>query len=315
MSQDFPFNAQNFNFDINNAYSLAKVSQLVYRSFEDDETTRTNVIDQIKSWGFTNFYLFDYRSLGEDSQALILSDADKIILAFRGTEPKEVQDLLTDLKLTQIERLKGKVHRGFYGAFTVLWSSKIRIWNSEQEIAKKPGIKDVLEELLTEKKRPIFITGHSLGGAMAVLGAASCAIELTETYQPDLIVYTYGQPRVGNDNFNKTLVDHLKGMFRIVNNNDIVPRVPIDFKAKAPALDYAHTGKLIYLDTQKKVHLQDLDWWQRTKDQFFGRIQDLGKMGTDGINDHNLSNYINILKGALDNHNNIIYVESKTLKK
>jgi len=309
MSQDFPFNAQNFGFDISNAYALAKVSSLVYQSFEDDEKTRKNVINQINNWGFTNFYLFDYGSLGEDSQALILADNDKIIVGFRGTEPKEIQDVLTDLKLTQVKRLNGKVHRGFYAAFTVLWSSKIRIWNGEQEISKKPCVKDILAELLTENKRPIFVTGHSLGGAMAVLGAAACGIELKENYQPDIILYTYGQPRVGNDNFNQALSSNLKGFFRLVNNNDIVPRVPIDIVKKSPALEYNHAGQLVYLDTQKKVHLQDLGWWQKTKDRFFGRIQDLGKLGTDGINDHNLNNYIGILKEALNNPKNIISVE------
>lgn len=306
MSQDFPFNPKAIDFDIKNAYSLAKVSQLVYTRFEDNQETIVKVISQAKEWGFTKTYFFDYSYLEEDSQGMILEDAEKIILAFRGTEPSRLQDWLTDLDLFQIKRLNGRVHQGFYNAFDNLWASKLRIWNDNKEIEKKTDLKDILEDLLTENKRPIWVTGHSLGGAMAVLGAAACGLELQEKFKPDINLYTYGQPRVGDKDFNNSLLNNITTMFRIVNNNDIVARIPIDFIKKIPALNYAHVGELIYLDTNQKVHLEDLGWWQKTKDEFWGRIQDTGKPGPDGIKDHDLSKYIAILKGALDNPNNII---------
>jgi predicted lipase len=306
MSQDFPFNINATGFDISNAYSLAKVSQLVYTPFEKDEETRLKVINQAKEWGLNQIYLFDYNSAGEDSQGLILANSEQIILAFRGTETSKIQDVITDLKISQIPRLNGKVHRGFYVAFSTLWVSKLTIWKFDQEITDNPGIKEILTKLLTTKKRPIFVTGHSLGGAMAVLGGAACGLELKEAFQPEITVYTYGQPRVGNDNFNNTLTSNIKGLFRVVNNNDIVARIPVDLVKKTPALDYSHTGKLVYLDTNKKVHLQDLGWWAKTKDEFWGRIQDIGKPGTDGIKDHDLGKYVAILKGALDQPQNII---------
>ena len=305
MSTNFPFNSQTFDFDIKNAYSLAQVSQLAYVHFEEDEETRKSFISQANEWGFKQVYFFNFNSVYEDSQGMILADADKIIVGFRGTETSKIQDILTDLKLTQVKRLDGRVHKGFYSSFEDLWVSQIKIWNNEEEINQKTGIKYVLKDLLAEKKRPIFITGHSLGGAMAVLCAAACGIELRDL-QLDLSLYTYGQPQVGDGDFTKTLSMNLKGMFRVVNNNDIVARIPIDITKMSQAIDYTHTGEFIYLDTEEKVHLKKLKWWELKKDELLGRLEDIGKPGTDGVKDHDLGKYVSILKGALDNPSNII---------
>ena len=71
--------------------------------------------------------------------------------------------------------------------------------------------------LLQEKKeRPLYICGHSLGGAMATI----CATRYLEAKE----LYTYGSPRV----FNKERVLRLHVPHkRHVNNNDAVPRVPL----------------------------------------------------------------------------------------
>jgi triacylglycerol lipase len=292
VSTEFPFAPSASGFDIGNAYSLAQVSSLAYKKFEDDETEKQFFRDKITEWKITEYYFFDCKNIFQDAQGMVLADDEKIIVAFRGTEVAQIQDVIADLKLAQLEALGGRVHRGFYTSFSALWSSDLRIWHDDEEIKQQPGIKRILMELLTKKKRPIFVTGHSLGGAMAVLGAAACGIELKQALPElnDLVIslYTYGQPRVGDEKFLGQLEKNVPLIFRVVNNNDVVARIPVDLVKKVSLLEYQHAGKLIYLDTQNNVHEKDLGWFERTKDEFWGRLEDLGKFGTDGIKDHSL---------------------------
>jgi len=67
------------------------------------------------------------------------------------------------------------------------------------------------------------VTGHSLGGAIAVLTAAELSLE---EYDYNLAtVYTYGKPRVGNKKFAKWFDDRLEE-FRIIHYKDIIPANP-----------------------------------------------------------------------------------------
>ncbi|AFY37521.1 lipase class 3 [[Leptolyngbya] sp. PCC 7376] len=308
VSKEFPFQADANTFSIANAYSLAQVSSLAYKHFEDNDQgnkDRTFFIEQVKAWGFSEYYFYDCHNIDDDAQGLILADDEKIIIAFRGTEVSAMQDVLTDLDLKQVRQFGGRVHRGFCTTFRSLWSSELRIWEGAEELVHKPGMKGTLEKLLNLKKRPLFVTGHSLGAAMAVLCSVACGEDL-QVFQPMISLYDYGQPRVGDESFNETLHKYVKLIFRVVNNNDIVARIPVDISQNSSVIDYKHTGKLIYLDTDQKVHLEDLGWWQQKKDMLKGRLEDLGNLGTDGIKDHNLGDYISILKGAFDNPQNIV---------
>ena len=135
-----------------------------------------------------------------------------LVLAFRGTE-KKISDWLTDARCVPTVEGKSKVHSGFLDAFAV------------KEDADGKTVKDAVEDILARDEAkdengeplPLFITGHSLGGALALLA--------TKLVAPDVngACYTFGAPRVGNYEcfrFLKTPV------YRIVNSSDIVPRVP-----------------------------------------------------------------------------------------
>ncbi len=85
---------------------------------------------------------------------------------------------------------------------------------------------DVWKTLQKERgMRSLWITGHSLGGALAVLATAKLRFEKA---QPVSGLYTYGQPRVGDfefcSRFDQGFGDYT---FRFVNFQDIVPRVPL----------------------------------------------------------------------------------------
>src|SRR5262249_54451343 len=85
--------------------------------------------------------------------------------------------------------------------------------------------------------KPVWLTGHSLGAALATLAAARWAAG--HRVQG---LYTFGSPRVGNAAFAATVPGPC---YRFVNNNDVVTRLP------PPGLfaGYRHVGVLKYIRT------------------------------------------------------------------
>jgi triacylglycerol lipase len=142
-----------------------------------------------------------------------------IVVAFRGTE-KKVSDWLTDADAVpeplnqQFQPEKNgpkKVHSGFWKALKGHKVDKKTALDHVQTILKKNGKDEAGNEL------PIFFTGHSLGGALALLTTVLIARDKNGA------CYTYGAPRIANYDF----FENVKmPVFRIVNSADIVPRVP-----------------------------------------------------------------------------------------
>lgn len=141
---------------------------------------------------------------GKSTQAFITHHDEIILIAIRGT--LELADWWRDADAEQVsfEEGIGKVHNGFYDAYKGL----------------KKFIQSYLQRFRTNQK--IIISGHSLGGAIALLLAEALRREEKQNY--DVLLYTYGSPRVGDATFVAAaapLVHH-----RIVNNNDMIPSVP-----------------------------------------------------------------------------------------
>ena len=135
-----------------------------------------------------------------------------LVLAFRGTE-KKISDWLTDARCVPTVEGKTRVHTGFLDAFTKNVDAEGRsVEEAVREILDRPEAKDEQGRPL-----PLFITGHSLGGALVLLATRRIAPDVTGA------CYTFGAPRIGNYElfrFVKTPV------FRVVNSSDVVPRVP-----------------------------------------------------------------------------------------
>jgi hypothetical protein len=161
-----------------------------------------------------------------DSQAFMVTNRDTILIAVRGTEGPVSHDMILNSKFVmhpcpETLASSGSAHHGFLQSFEYLWPVV-------EEFCKKHHITSE-----NENKR-IFLTGHSLGGAVATLLA--CAVYENFSNNP-VTLYTYASPRVGDVEFARHwnhLIPHLRHVYR----NDIIPAVP-------PAvLGYRHFGHL-----------------------------------------------------------------------
>jgi predicted lipase len=76
------------------------------------------------------------------------------------------------------------------------------------------------------KKPKILVTGVSLGGALAAFSTYDLVTYFKHTKKEVTILsYTFGQPRIGNENFAKT-IDEAITIYRVVHNSDPVPHLP-----------------------------------------------------------------------------------------
>ena len=201
------------------AWVLASMSQLVYEHFEEGGRTKELLVETLRGGGFK--WVNGFASTVTDTQAFLVvkDDWSYAVLAFRGTEVTKSKDIITDLKAGMVSTLEGRVHKGFVGAYQSV----------EAEIlASLPKVKDI----------PLYITGHSLGAALATL--ATQHLEQNHDVRDRIAAcYTFGSPRVGNAEFDR---DIKSPVYRVVNTTDIVTVIPLI------AMGYIHVGDIRFLE-------------------------------------------------------------------
>ena len=191
-------------------------------------------------------------------------DPNLIVVAFRGTEPFDPEGWRTDVDLSWYEfEGVGKTHSGFMKA---LGLQKNKGWPKEieQGINQKKyayyEIRQRLRALLQKNENAKFIlTGHSLGAALAILFLTVLAKHEEEWLMHKLEgVYTFGQPRVGDNQLGGYMEKKLKQYdvryFRFVYCNDIVPRIPYDDET----LFFTHFGPCLYYNSFYKGKVSTL---------------------------------------------------------
>ena len=204
----------------------------------------------------------------DGSQAYVFENNTDCVIACRGTEPTEWNDIKADLDAVSIAaETIGRVHRGFKKEVDDLWP--------------------ILEEHLVQNKKTLWFCGHSLGGAMAAICAGRCYLSHIDSMPKGL--FTYGSPRVGNTRY----VNYVKlEYFRWVNNNDIVTHVP-------PAwMRYRHTGQEMYINAYGRV--REMTGWQRTKDRWRGFMMGIKQGKIDNFSDHLIDLYIEAIHKAFE---------------
>ena len=143
------------------------------------------------------------------------TNENQIVVSFRGTNGKDYKNWITNavVQMLEYENVPGAmVHRGFKGAYDFI-SKSIR-----------QNVKDLIKDHPTAK---ILVTGHSLGGSLALLGAVDLKRELG-SIKNQIQIYTFGAPRVGNIEF-ADYVSHLfadVNYIRVTHYDDAIPHIP-----------------------------------------------------------------------------------------
>jgi triacylglycerol lipase len=221
----------NYNREI--AKQMSLFSALAYLS--DNKQT---VKQHLKSYKVTKLAYFDV----DGTEAMLFKSGKSVVVAFRGTEPTELKDVIADLNLFPTKgETQGMVHRGFAKALDNIWND----------------VERVLDETYT-KGDVVYFTGHSLGGALATVAAAR------SKYIGQ--VYTFGQPRVGTKKYCQSVKSKF---YRHVHGADIVPSVPF-------GLMYTHMGEYINVEMNNTTPLNS-SWiifktrWKNRWNSFFSR--------------------------------------------
>jgi hypothetical protein len=198
------------------AWILSSMSHLAYDRFEDNENARELLIAKLEGGGFKLIETFNSKET--DTQAFLAANDEFAVLAFRGTEVTKRQDMKTDAGATKISVLEGRVHVGFNRAY--------------ESVAK-----NIEASILSLEEIPLYITGHSLGAALATV--ATQRLEHKPKFRNRIAAcYTFGSPRVGNDQYEK---DSKSPIYRMVNTTDIVTVIPL------LVMGYIHIGDVRFL--------------------------------------------------------------------
>ena len=160
----------------------------------------------------------------DNTQCYICSSPAAIVCAFRGSECPNTLDGFKDWLLTNARNflvlpegragtdfaaagVGARFHRGFLEALGEIWDPFYKAVDAE----------------FSKKERPVYVTGHSLGGGLAVLAAWRLQRQMIPVQQ----VYTFGAPMTGNaaaaEAFAKEFPNRI---FRFVDCRDMVPKLP-----------------------------------------------------------------------------------------
>tara|TARA_R110000822_G_scaffold104249_1_gene231022 strand:- start:960 stop:1724 length:765 start_codon:yes stop_codon:yes gene_type:complete len=238
---------------------FAKLSSVAYLDLAEAKKAARNL-------GFTTIEFYNK----DGAQAYRFQNKSDLIIACRGTQPTEFQDIGADLKAFPVlAETVSRVHRGFKTEVDELWPMIC------EDINRKSNL-----------KKDLWFCGHSLGAAMATI-MASRAMYNRELGNP-VELFTYGSPRVGWKGYCSSIgVLH----HRWKNNNDIVTTVPLRI------MGYRHHGTEHYINAYG--NLRTPTGYQRVKDKIRGIVQGLSEGKIDSFSDHGIGEYINHIQSSI----------------
>jgi len=267
--------------EVRQAAEFAKYSGWAYLTEAEFRTQ----LPQKDGWGVR---LISAAAERIDTQVYVLRKDGRLVVAFRGTEPKVPADVVTDFRIPLVvpswlaKDSPARVHSGFAQALEPVWAALEAEWSAAEG---------------REAAQRVEFCGHSLGGALAVLAAARFAAQGPGNRARFGGVFTIGQPRVGNAAFAESAGRLFGGRYaRAVNNRDAVPRVP---PSAAPGTlgEYRHFGTVHYFDASGALSI-DPGWFYRFLDYTLPNealekakggnwVRELMEAGTD----HNSADY------------------------
>lgn len=253
--------------DQGNAYWMARLASCIYQSQAgSDRPDEAGILNDLRA---EDSQFVSVHGVSQNSaQAAMVEHETYLALVFRGTD--EGADWIDNLNAFPDQALFGAFHRGFLHSVLDIWDPLFEQYSV----------------LNRQKPRGLFVTGHSLGGAMATV-ASSILIQQDEGFTS---TYTFGQPRTVTRDTARVYNVEAKGKtFRFQNNNDIVTRAP------ARVMGYSHVGTFLYITQQGQIH-QDPGRWLQFLDSTSGAMESLKEKGLDAVEDHGMKHYLEAVR-------------------
>lgn len=223
---DFPFDQQTDTLDNTKELSQQQWGLLQSSAMLSRLTYETPDIikKRGKKWGFTTTQVIESNTM----LAAVFSNETCVYLAFRGTDFHSMRDWMVDANIRKKKLPSGYIHKGFFNAFMDM----------------RHSISAALQSVDVDQKS-FFVTGHSLGGALAGVYAYENSVDrLFDAKGPTIQhVVTFGQPLFADTRLAANIRSEFWGRYyRVVNGNDIVTRIPTKFR---------HLGSLIWIHDQQ----------------------------------------------------------------
>ncbi|MCP4407219.1 MAG: lipase family protein [Gammaproteobacteria bacterium] len=202
------------SFEINLAVELAHLSLQTYQQLDDYTNNRTFSLPASyvlqEQFFTTERFTGESLSSGEEIPiAFVATAQDRIYVAFRGTQT--ISEWINNIRFKQVDYIfvadGGQTHQGFTEIYRTI---------------REPIVETIKNLLVSGSYSRLYITGHSLGGALAVLAAP----ELRERTTMEPAMYNFGGPRVGDPDFQQRYGELVTHSWRTVNTNDPVPALP-----------------------------------------------------------------------------------------
>ena len=243
-----------------NAYLLMLCNYYIFpdligvKKYNDDSAFRASFTEKFASYGIQNFSFINNDTTS--TNLVVMSDSSKIIVIFRGSETNggflntKKDWLLTDAKCKMIPISAFKntyVHSGFWKSYVSVEDTLLKTIRLHQNNQQK-----------------ILITGHSLGGALAVLAALDFSLHQLQPFG----VYTYANPRVGGERFAEYYEQQQIPTYRYVNKNDLIPMLPptqsfhrmfCPEKDKGNCGRYQHVGTTYNITKSDSIMINDVE--------------------------------------------------------
>lgn len=250
--------------------SLYATSSIGLPKWVDDVAPDLGWMTQRSSW-------IGYVAVCEDRNEIRRMGRRDVVIALRGTATclewaENFRDLLVEQNVGDdcaAGAVQSKVECGFLSLYKT--SDDHRVPSLAESVVNE--VQRLIEQYKGEPLS-ITITGHSLGAALALLVADDLSTCVPNA--PPVAVFSFGGPRVGNRGFADRLNDNNVKVLRIVNNQDVITRVPgmfvseeLDKKLResgaARVLDmldcrmpwaYSHVGTEFRVDTKMSPFLK-----------------------------------------------------------
>jgi pimeloyl-ACP methyl ester carboxylesterase len=256
------------------ALLMARLAYRAYELFDQDDASFKAFTDDLCGHGFSGCTGLIDREIG--TAGYVVDGSDIIVIVFRGTN--DSLDWTTNMN-TRFVTLQGgtRVHTGFFQAY---WPIREKMF-------------DFVTRAIGEKSRPVYVTGHSLGGALALMATAELANHEDATIRDSIAAcYTFGCPRAGDSSFDLYVKAPL---YRITNGVDLVPAIP-------PAiLGYRHVGDTRYFGKPGTApSRRSPNIFQKTWRTIWGLAALIKSGELRNISDHKMSVYVGKLVAWAD---------------